>query len=430
MPFRGRRFLLLISAGALTAPILPQQTALITPEQFFRIAGEGLRSIEAERSDYWQPHVENSGRRILEAAALSEGHSTALVLGAGNCSEIPLEDLAKTFDEVVLADLDDASMASAVGDLPDELVPKVHIQVADVTGFVAPLMLRLLRAVEGSDTAGHAFDKINETLSGLQAENTPPKLPAADLVVSSLVLSELHRYPLNYAARLMRDKFGKRLAEWSGYEDFRTRLQQVALRDHVGLLSGACRRGGAVYFADTIARGPLYNKIPAGRRWEVLGAMLPELLQLGLFGRINADNELRNTFSAAFEKLRPRWDGSEPQSRETTLALIERLAAAAAALPEPDRGAACETTVNLLCSGRFDVAAETKAFERLLTLYAERGDSFESLVPLESLQQEWSRRGLAAHGAPESWWWLEYPCSIAYSSGAFQVRSWILKTAN
>lgn len=427
MKYRGRKLRCLLAAFALAVPLPAQQTTLVTPEQFFRVAGSGLRSIEEERSSYWQPHVENSRRRILEAAALSQGHATALVLGAGNCTEIPLEELAKTFDEVVLVDLDDASMSAAAEDLPDELIPKVRLQVADVTRFAAPLMRRLLAAVDQSETVDQAFEKINETLSGLGADDTPPKLPAADLVISSLVLSELHRYPLNYAARLVRDKFGKRLSSWQGYESFRARLQQLALRDHAGLLAGSFRRGGAVYFADTITRGPVYARITPEQRRETLVAMSPELARLGFFGHVSGDQELRDTFSAAFEKLRQRWDGGESLPREKTLALVEQLAHDAASLAEPDRGAASETTVNLLCSERFDVAAETKAFEGLLTLYAQRGESFEALVPLESLQQEWEHRGLTVQGDPASWWWLEYPCSIAYSSGAFQVRSWILK---
>jgi hypothetical protein len=416
--------------ACVVARLAAQQPLLVTPEQFFRLAGAGLRSIEEERSSYWEPHVAKSNRRILEAASLCERRSTALVLGAGNCTEIPLEELARNFEQVVLADLDDASMTAAVEDLPDELIPKVRVSVGDVTRFAAPLMQRLWRAVETSETAEQAFEQIEETFSGLEAGDAPPTLPEADLVVSSLVLSELHRYPLSYAARLVRDKFGKRLAAWGGYEHFRAELQQVALRDHVGLLAGVCRRGGAVYFADTIARGPAYEKIAPALRREVLLAMLPELARLGFWGQLTQEEPLRDSFAAAFEKLRPRWDGGEPPSREKTLALIGPLAADPQSLPAADRGAACETTVNLLCNERFDVPAETEAFERLLTLYAAGPDNFEPLVPLEALQSEWSRQGLTARGAAESWWWLEYPCSIAYSSGAFQIRSWILKRAD
>jgi hypothetical protein len=421
----GRFFSL--AAGVFVAGLVAQQPAPLTPEQFFRLAGAGLRSIEEQRSAYWQAHIANSQRRILEAASRCERRSTAVILGAGNCTEIPLQELASTFDEVVLLDLDDASMTAAAEDLPDQLIPKVRLQVEDVTAFAAPLMRRVWIAVGESETAEQAFERIGDTLNALQAEEVPPKPIEADLVVSSLVLSELHRYPLNYAARLVRDKFGKRLAAWEGYEAFRAQLQQLALRDHIGVLAGSCRRGGAVYFADTIARGPVYEKIAPAQRREVLLAMLPELARLGVFGPLRRDEPLRDAYAAAFEKLRPRWNGGEPTSREKTLQLIERLAADPQSLAEPDRGTASETSVNLLCSERFDVSAETAAIERLLALYAAGAAGFEPLVPLDAMQREWDRRGLTAQGAAESWWWLAYPCSIAYSSGAFQIRSWVLK---
>ena len=423
------RHWLFLAAFAAVARLAAQQSILLTPEQFFRLAGAGLRGIEEERSSYWQPHLENSRRRILEAAALCQRSSTALVLGAGNCTEIPLEELARRFDEVILVDLDEESMAAAVESLPDELIPKVQFRVEDVTAFAGPLMRRLWQSAKTSQTAGQALARIGETLDNLELRTSPFQLPEADLVVSSLVLSELHRYPLNYADRLVRDKFGKRLTAWPGYELFRARLEKVALRDHVSLLARSCRRGGVVYFSDTIARGPDYERIAPDRRRQVLLAMLPDLSGLGLFSELRRQEPLRATFTAAFEKIRARWVGAEQPSREQTINWIALLANEPQSLAEADRGAASETVVNLLCNERFEVAAETGAFERLLELYAAGADhgGFESLIPLDALQSEWRSRGLEAPGPPESWWWLEYPCSVSVSSGAFQIRSWILK---
>jgi hypothetical protein len=411
----------------LPVTLLAEQPALLTPEQFFRLAGAGLRGIEQQRSAYWQPHIANSRRRILEAASLCGRHSTVLVLGAGNCTEIPLEELARRFDEVVLLDLDGASMAAAVEELPDELIPKVHLSIADVTRFAAPLMQRLWRAVDESENAAQAFERIAAALHSVEASDPLRALPDADLIVSSLVLSELHRYPLNYAARIVRDKFGKRLADWNGYAHFRAGLRNLALRDHVGLMARSCRRGGAVYFADTIARGPVYEAIAPAQRAETVRAMLPDLVRLGLFEYVQTEGPVRTAFAAAFEKIRPRWNGGDPQAPDRTRRVLKQLPQAPQALPEPDQGAACETIVNLLCNERFDVIVETRALERLLALYSSVPDSFENLVPLETLQAEWNASGLKARGSAESWWWLEYPCSIAYSSGAFQIRSWILQ---
>jgi hypothetical protein len=428
---RIRRSCLLLAASAVLMRLAAQQPALLTPEQFFRLAGAGLRGAEEERSGYWQPHLENSHRRILEAAALCERRSTALILGAGNCTEIPLEELARGFDEVILVDLDEQSMAAAVEDLPNELIPKVRLRVEDATTFAAPLMRRLRQSVAASGTAAQAFEQMDAALDKVEPRQSPFHLPEADLVVSSLVLSELHRYPLNYAGRLIHDKTGERLTAWDGYARFRARLQDVALRDHVRLLSRSCRRGGAVYFADTIARGPLYEQISAERKREVLRAMLPALNRLGLFGELRQQGPLRDTFFEAFNKIRAQWESGEPWSKEKAPALFEALAREPQSLPEAGRGAACETLVNLLCRERFPVPAEIQALENLLDLYSggDTGGAFESLVPLDALQKEWRSQNLEPQGPADSWWWLAYPCSISYSSGAFQVRSWILKPA-
>lgn len=425
---RASRNGFLLAAGLLAVRLAAQQPALPTPEQFFRIAGAGLRSAEEEQSSYWQPHIENSHRRILEAADMCERHRTALVLGAGKCTEIPLEDLARRFDEVVLVDLDEESMAAAVEELPDELIPKVHVSVQDVTTFAAPLMGHLLESVAESDSAATAFGRIAQTLDKLEPRKSPFRLPEADLVVSSLLLSELHRYPLNYADRLVRDKFGTRLATWTDYDGFRARLEQVALKDHVGLLAGSCRRGGIVYFADTVMRGPLYEKIGPERRREVLLGMLPSLNQHGLISELRQQEPLRDTFAAAFGKIHGRWDGEKPASGEEIAELLAKLAESSESVAEADRGAACETSVNLLCRERFPVSAEVATLEDLLDLHASGPEGgFETLVPLDALQNEWRNRGLAPQGADEHWWWLAYPCSVSYSSGAFQIRSWILK---
>jgi hypothetical protein len=417
-------------AAALLVRLAAQQPAPLTPEQFFRLAGAGLRSVEEESSSYWRPHLENSHRRILEAAGRSERRSVALILGAGNCTEIPLEGLARMFVEVVLVDLDEESMAAAVADLPADLIPKVRLRVDDVTTFAAPLMRRLRQSVVASDAAEQAFGEIEKALDQLEAKESPFQLPEADLVVSSLLLSELHRYPLNYADRLVRDKFGQRLTAWAGYPNFRARLQEIAVRDHAGLLARSCRRGGAVYFADTIARGPVYENVPTDARREALLAMLPALSRLALFGELRPEGPLRDTFAAAFGKIRTRWDSEKASSGEGTAGLVEKLAASPQALPEADRGAASETVVNLLCRERFPVSAEITALENLLDLYMDGpGGNFESLVPVEALQNEWRSRGLEPRGAAESWWWLAYPCSISYSSGAFQIRSWVLQPA-
>ena len=58
-----------------------------------------------------------------------------MVLGAGSCADIPLEQLAQRF-RVVLVDIDLSSMQVAKQRLPEELRDNVILEVRDLSGNV------------------------------------------------------------------------------------------------------------------------------------------------------------------------------------------------------------------------------------------------------------------------------------------------------
>ncbi len=363
-----------LAAGLLLAFLLPGQT----PEEYFHSAGAGFRATAEEQRLFWRPHVERSHERILEAAGAAAGRSTATVLGAGVCTEIPLEDLARRFGRVLLVDMDGASMVEAVESLPIELRSKVDLRVADITTFAAVLMQRLHRAAEESRTAEEALERFGKIFASLEPGLLPARLPPSDLIVSSLVLSTLHRYPLSYADRLLRTRFGIRLRSWEGYEDARRRLIHLALEDHFRLLRDALRPGGGVYLAATVARGPAYWQFGEEVAGRVESQLLPEFWEMGL----------------------------------------------------ADEGESLAAAVGRLCHARYGVEREIEAFERLLEAYeAASPAAFETMVDVAAARAEWRRAGLRATGPPGKWWWIEYPCSIPHSPGGFRVLSWILRPA-
>ena len=53
----------------------------------------------------WAPHLAESRKVILEVAARCPQRRRALVIGAGDCLDVPVAELAGMFDEVVLADI-------------------------------------------------------------------------------------------------------------------------------------------------------------------------------------------------------------------------------------------------------------------------------------------------------------------------------------
>jgi hypothetical protein len=348
------------------------------PEGFFRDKGADFRGTAPETRLYWRSHIEHSRRRILEAADLAQGHGVATVLGCGAGTEIPLAELARRFDRLILVDLDGPSMIEALDQVPLDLRPKVELRVMDVTSFAAPLMERLRQAVDASSTAAAAYGRFATIFDHLGL-GEPVKLPPSDLVVSSLLLSEIPRLPFTYAGRLVRARFGRELLDtWNGSNRAFDKLVALAIEDHARLLASLSGTSGVVYYADTFARGPAYGKFSPETRATVEAAVLADYRRLGL-----------------------------AQTAEGVTPAVGRL-----------------------CVAEHSVQTEVEAYERLLAAYRQAGDdTFEALLPATDLQRELAERGLSPQAAPESWWWLSYPCAIATSPGAFYVESWILSHA-
>ncbi|WP_316978399.1 hypothetical protein [Shumkonia mesophila] len=122
----------------------------------------------------WAPHLENCRQAILEAARSVADHRKATVLGSGLLLDVPLAELAATFEEVALVDvlhMRSARRAAA-------RFPNVRLVEADVSGVIARL----------ADPSG-----------------TPPSLDLpegdADFVVSANLLTQLPYLPCRWLRR-------------------------------------------------------------------------------------------------------------------------------------------------------------------------------------------------------------------------------------
>lgn len=100
-----------------------------------------LRELIGIRSRYhrcraaWADHLDHSRRAILAAAEGVPGKGKALVIGAGLWLDVPVEDLARQFGQVVLAD---------IFHLPTQrqrarAFPNLRLDDVDVTGLAAGL---------------------------------------------------------------------------------------------------------------------------------------------------------------------------------------------------------------------------------------------------------------------------------------------------
>ena len=363
----------LLVLPALLAP-LPGQGL----DAFFERSGQVVRETAPETRLYWRSHLDTSRQRIIEAAQLSGATKVATVLGSGIGMEIPLAELARRFDRLVLVDLDGHSMLYSLQEIPREFRAKVDLKVMDVTTFASRVAEQIERAVEASSSAAEAFERFETILDGLRIGDAVP-LPKSDFVVSSLLLSEIPRYPFSYAAQAVETRFGVALQTWGRSDEFFRRLVHLAIEDHVLLLVSLVESHGVIYFSDTVAKGLVRRPQGQEIRRVVEGAAVDDSTRLGL----------------------------------------------------GDSAAEVASVASRLCRGRYSPSAEAEAFERILAAFHEPdGQFFEALLPVADLRDQCRRLGLELRGSPASWWWLAYPCKILGESGAFLVNNWVLGIRN
>lgn len=145
----------------------------------------------------------------LVARALSQRDPATsrnvLVLGAGACTEVPLSMLARSSEEVVLADFDLASMQRGREEMESPaLRRRVRFVQCDITGGVSSRLVSLVRRQDWktlvAQGAGAVFDAAASCVEQCHVPD-PPEIHTLyqgefGLVVSSLVLSQLFSYPL------------------------------------------------------------------------------------------------------------------------------------------------------------------------------------------------------------------------------------------
>jgi hypothetical protein len=137
--------------------------------------------------------------QALQVRQRSASNST-LVLGAGACTEVPIVELIRDSDEVVLADLDLASMRQGRDELVSPaLRKKVRLLSCDVSGGVSVDLNRLIKQQSWDKLVPQGvkvvFDAAAHCLEQCPVLDPPEieSLHAGEfgVVISSLVLSQL-----------------------------------------------------------------------------------------------------------------------------------------------------------------------------------------------------------------------------------------------
>ncbi len=247
---------------------------------------------------YSPTHLEQCSALMLHALRQRDESASrsVLVLGAGACTEVPLGDLARASDEVVLADLDLAAMQQG----RDELIsPALHKRVqlvqCDISGGISANLNRLIErqswvslVPQGSEAV---FDAAARCLEQCAIPDPPQIQGLASgefgVVISSLVLSQLFSYPLldilDHVQRLSPGYLGEQERHrryQTAAQAFRVRVLQA----HLHLMRDLLDVGGVGVLLRDV-RGFVFDVYGTGHDAEhrrvmpVVPRVLPELVR-------------------------------------------------------------------------------------------------------------------------------------------------------
>lgn len=139
----------------------------------------------------WKSHLESSHAAIREVADGCAVKGRVLVVGAGDCLDVPVPELATVFKEVILADV---VISPVVRDLEKKFPATVRGVVWDATGALETLT----KTATPLSTAEAAA--VFET-----ADPGPPPGGEPDLVVSANCLSQIGLVPAESLAKAQSD---------------------------------------------------------------------------------------------------------------------------------------------------------------------------------------------------------------------------------
>jgi hypothetical protein len=213
----------------------------------FRDTSAGIGKSQRENREGWWSHAQKNRAFIEDAVRHTQGRERAVVLGAGHAFDLPLVELAKAFDKLVLVDIDaDALNATVAGVLKDPgLRARTELRLLDLTGVSGELVRRIDEAVAAAANAAEARDRL-EALCWSYRLAPPRLLPPeerVDLLVSSCVLSQVSWPQRVYARRAYEQRFsslpGPLERRWGRHFTYlELRLQQ----DHLTSLAGVAEQ--------------------------------------------------------------------------------------------------------------------------------------------------------------------------------------------
>ncbi|HEX3726002.1 MAG TPA: hypothetical protein VHV08_07150 [Pirellulales bacterium] len=246
-------------------------------------------------------HRERSRRLITRAADLATPDRAAL-LGAGECDEIPLEEMVARFKQITLNDLETAPLERALGQAHLDAAARatLAICIADLTGVTDSLLTGIQKAIVEETTAAEAIEAMATVVEHPPEHEFPRPLRGPfDLVVASCVLSQLHFALVHRGAALFEQKFSGQIEtlraspRWAGAVYALARTMETNFMTD---LAGITLPGGVVYLSESVQM--CYLRAAPDGKWQSEGTY-----------RMLRSTELADYLDQRFEVIaRDRWD--------------------------------------------------------------------------------------------------------------------------
>lgn len=175
-----------------------------------RLSADNQRTQGPDRRAWYQrysaKHLREMERAVGDTLAAREDSAprSGVILGAGACTELPLERLARACDPLTLVDLDAPGMGRARDTLPEKLRSRVRLLAADLTGGLSAALREEMGVQPWRDLRALGGMAILDALAGCLERVTvadPPEIAGLEphsfgLVISSLTLTQLYSLPL------------------------------------------------------------------------------------------------------------------------------------------------------------------------------------------------------------------------------------------
>ncbi|MBX7067233.1 MAG: hypothetical protein K1X28_08385 [Parachlamydiales bacterium] len=203
---------------------------------------------ETTPDPFYQDHFRRTKEAICRAF---EGlKRRALVVGVGAAQDIPLEELAMTFDKVRLVDIDLRYIRKAIELLPEELQGKFELEEADICGFLAELSQKAEELIAEKVAYREFVKRILDLLPTLRKEKYAYQENEYDFVCSALVGSQIGGVVFGYLDAISKRAYGVPFVPPERKDHEIARFMNNIQIDHLKELFQLTRPDGRVYFAD------------------------------------------------------------------------------------------------------------------------------------------------------------------------------------